>query len=462
MNGLIQQDTIAAVSTPQGRGGIAVVRLSGADGLRIVSSCFQGRVDLSEASTHTAHHGWIVEDGEPVDEVVVTLFRAPASFTGEDVVEISCHGGIFVSRRLLDLMIDRGARPARPGEFSMRAFLNGKMDLSQAEAVADLIEAKTEAARRVAVNALKGRLSERCREIREGLIRICAALEVELDFAEEDAGEMSRDEIRTIIESTRTAIRALLETYERGKVCREGVRLVIVGRPNVGKSSILNALVEKERAIVTEVPGTTRDTVDEPLDIEGLLFHVTDTAGLRESGDPLEREGVRRTEHALAGADLILLVFDGSEPFKPEDRDIVRRLEGSSRNIIVVINKTDLKGRLDRTTIATSFPGEELITVSALTRSGMTELIKKLRDRALTGEIPETGEAVLTRARHRDLLRRADGGLSRAETSLGEGMSPEFVVLDIREALVSLGELIGVTTTDDILERIFSDFCIGK
>jgi len=456
-----QGDTIVAISTPPGKGGIAVVRMSGPQAIPIVRKVFKGKEDITVSESHRAHHGWIVGGEEPIDEAVLTLFRAPNSYTGEDVVEVSCHGGVFVSRRILEVLSDRGARPARPGEFTQRAFFHGKMDLSQAEAVADLVRARTEASRKVAAYQLEGGLSKRVEQMRRRLVRACSLLEIELDFGEEDVEFASREELIRMLRSLRRQMKLLLDSFDRGRVCREGVRMVIVGRPNVGKSSILNSLVERERAIVTEVPGTTRDTIEDVLDIGGLLFVITDTAGIRESKDPVEKEGIRRAEQALERADIVLLVFDGSEPLTPDDEALARRTE-KIRKSLVVINKVDLEQKIEISRLKRWIPETPFLKVSALKRLGIQELIRSLEQTVLSEGIPHEGEIVLTCVRHRDCIIRAEKRIREAEASVRKGMSQEFVALDLRGAMEAIGEITGQTTTDEILDHIFSEFCIGK
>jgi len=455
-------DTIVAISTPPGEGGIAVIRVSGPEAILISQKVFKGSRDLSISKGHQAHHGWIVEGDEPIDEVVLTVFRKPHSFTGEDVVEVSCHGGVFVSRRIVELYVARGARPAEPGEFSQRGFLKGKMDLCQAEAVADLIRARTEASHKVAAYQLEGRLSERLKEIREHVVKACSLLEIELDFCEEDIEFLSREELIGMLDSLSEEMKSILSSYDRGRVCREGIRMVIIGRPNVGKSSVLNSLVERERAIVTEIPGTTRDTVEDILDIEGLLFIITDTAGIREARDKVEKYGVQRARQALGASDIVLLVFDGSEPLTEEDRSLVSLVEKTGKKTIKIINKIDLAQRIDVRQLKKWAPEGLVLKVSALKQKGLPELIRVLEKAALSDGIPHVGEVVLTRIRHRDCLDKARQGVGKAVSSLRKGMSQEFVVVDLRGALDALGEITGQTTSADILNNIFNEFCIGK
>ena len=459
------EDTIAAISTPAGKGGLAVLRISGPDAVRITDKIFQSTGKLTRFENHRAYHGWIREGNESIDEVVVTLFKAPDSYTGEEVVEISCHGGVFVSRRILEMILAQGARPAEPGEFTQRAFMNGKIDLSQAEAVAALIQSQTEASRRVAVYQLEGKLAEKLNKIREDLIRLASLLEIELDFGEEDVQFANRNEIQDKLRAIKVEIEKLICTYERGKVCREGIRMVILGRPNVGKSSILNALVEKERAIVTEIPGTTRDLIEDILDIEGILFAITDTAGIRDKkdvSDPIEKEGIQRSERALQSSDLVLLVFDNSQPIHADDKSVIQLVKREKKDIIAVINKTDLKSRIEKKRLYERLNGIRFVKVSALNRKGIDALIQVLKDQALSEGLPKEGDLVLTSLRHRNNLVRANKSIIQAEESLKKNMSQEFIALDLRGALESIGEITGQTTPEDVLNHIFSEFCIGK
>ena len=457
-----QADTIVALSTPPGEGGMAVVRISGPEAVSIVHKVFQGSKNKKAGASHQAVHGWIVDGKEPVDEVVVTVFRSPKSYTGEDVVEVSCHGGLYISSRLIDLIVSAGARPARPGEFTQRAFLNAKMDLAQAEAVADVIHARTEASRRVAVYQLEGRLSEKLNTMRERLVSFCSLLEIELDFSEEDIAFASRKDLKKHLSSIQQELDHLIESYDRGRICREGIHMVIAGRPNVGKSSLLNALVERERAIVTEIPGTTRDTIEDVLDIEGLLFRITDTAGIRETDDPLEKEGIRRMEKALSEAALILLVCDASEPLLSDDFALFKKIQLLNKPVVVVLNKSDLKKRTGCDEIRKEKIGRSCLHVSALKREGIDTLIDVLQKEALSDGVPHEGDVLLTRARHRDSLVRTILFLKKAEASLKKNMSQEFIAADLRGAMDALGEVTGQTTTENILEAIFSTFCIGK
>ncbi len=459
-NSFPAQDTIAAVATPPGSGGIAVIRISGPLAWSAVRPLLTPETGERPAS-HRAVHGWIMDGIEPVDEVLVTRFDEGHSYTGEEAVEIAGHGSPFLCRRILDLLLKNGARLAEPGEFTQRAFLNGRIDLVQAEAVADLIQAQTEASRRVAAYQLEGHLSNELRAMRESLIESCSLLELELDFGEEDVEFASREALEARLTQIRKRLQILLDSFHRGRICREGIRLVIAGKPNVGKSSLLNRLIEKERAIVTDIPGTTRDTIEEMLDIEGLLFVITDTAGLREGRDPVEQEGVRRSHAAIEAAALILWVIDVSQPLDAEDEAIRKRLAKNAAPVICVLNKSDLIPERSPEIPANSLPGpaEHL---SAKTGMGMDRLIERMKTAALAGDIPHEGETLITRVRHAEAVRSALNHLGNAQTSLSEGQSQEFIALDLRGALDELGRITGQTRAEDILDRIFSDFCIGK
>jgi tRNA modification GTPase len=454
--------TIVAISTPVGEGGIAVIRISGPEAFTVTARFFEGKGDLMSLESHRALHGWIKDGQEAIDEVIVTLFRSPNSYTGEDMIEVSCHGGTFISRRIVDLFVREGARPASPGEFTQRAFLNGKMDLSQAEAVADLIRAKTEVSRKVAVYQLEGHLSEKLESIREQLVHACSMVELELDFGEEDVEFASRKDMKVQLESIRLEFQVLLASFKMGRICREGIRMVIAGKPNVGKSSLLNILLARERAIVTHTPGTTRDTIEDVLDMGGLLFIVTDTAGIRITDDPVESEGVRRAEQAMKRADLVLLVFDSSEEFSPEDEMMIQHAREMQCQKIAVVNKNDLDRKIDMVKLRDGLQDIGIVQISAKTQEGFPVLIDSIERTVLSGKIPREGEIVLTQARHHDCIARAYERLSLCLASIEDGMSQEFIALDLRGAMEAIGEITGKTATDDVLERIFSEFCIGK
>jgi tRNA modification GTPase len=454
-------DTIAAVATPRGIGGISVIRISGADAYQTVRSIFRS-LSFDRVKSHTIYHGWIVDHDEPIDEVLVSYFQAPNSYTGEPVVEISTHGSPFLCRRIMNMLLKTGCRIAKPGEFTQRAFLNGKMDLSQAEAVADLIQAQTEASRRVAVYQLEGRLSDRIEQMRSLLIENCGLLELELDFAEEDVELTSKSELASRLDTMKNAITNLLSSFQQGRIWREGIRTVILGEPNVGKSSLLNCLLEKERAIVSEIPGTTRDTLEELIDIEGILFIITDTAGVRKSRHPVEQEGMNRTFKALDQADLILWVVDATQPWNARKNLLWKEI--ASRNIpcIGVINKCDLEPNFDHRPLTACLPDLQVIPVSAHTEKGIDRLIQALLSAALTERLPQEGDVLITRLRHAQALEQTLYHLENAGRSLADNMSQEFIAMDLHGALDALGRITGQTTTEDILNQLFSKFCIGK
>jgi len=459
------EDTIVAISTAIGEAAISVIRISGKDAIKVADRVFVGKRKLADVKTHTAHYGKIVDkNGDVVDYVVATVFKAPNSYTGEDTVEISCHGGILVTRKVLETVLEAGARLAQPGEFTKRAFLNGKIDLSQAEAVADLIRSATELAYQSSLSQLEGALSRKIRKMREDLINLCSLVELELDFADEDLEFVDKAQLAEKIKNVIGEIDELIETFRFGKIYREGIKVVIAGKPNAGKSSLLNALLNENRAIVSEIPGTTRDVIEESLNIEGVLFRIVDTAGLRETFDIVEREGVRRTEEQLKKADMILLVIDSTDEINEEDVRIYHRVLNfavdESKRCIIVFNKVDLlDGKRPNMKIMVDFP---VVYISALTGFGLEKLKKLMVEQSFLGMTRTESSVVVTNVRHRDALLRAKQSLIYALRSLEQGMSGDLVAVDLRAGLNHLGEIIGEVTTDDILNNIFSKFCIGK
>lgn len=457
----LEEDTIAAISTPLGEGGIGVIRMSGRSAIAIADALFvspsKGK-KLKDLPSHTVHYGHIYdpETQEPVDEVLVTLMRAPKSYTREDVVEISSHGGFLSLKRILDLVLKSGARLAEPGEFTKRAFLNGRIDLSQAEAVIDIIQSRTELSHKVAVRQLQGRLSRKVREIRDALKHLTALVEASIDFSEEDIEVISFEALEAGIKEALESVNFLVNTAEEGQILREGLSLVIVGKPNVGKSSLLNVLLEEERAIVTPIPGTTRDIIEESLNLKGVPVRLLDTAGIRDTEDPVEIQGVLRSRSLLEKADLILWVLDSSNPLTQEDRDILELVE--EKKVLGVLNKIDLPPQIgeEADQILAGIPW---VKISAKEKIG----IETLKDQIFEMVMKTPVESVwVTNVRHKNALVRAQQSLLKALESVAQRMSGEFIAVDLRAALDSLGEIVGETTTEDILTEIFSTFCIGK
>jgi tRNA modification GTPase len=459
----MDEDTICAIATPLGEGGIGIIRVSGGKAIQVTSEIFEtkGRQPLSRAKTHTIHYGKVINPstGQVIDEVLVSLMRAPRTYTCEDVVEIGCHGGSLLLRRVLDSLLSRGARLAAPGEFTQRAFLNGRLDLAQAEAVLDLIQAKTEAAQRAALSQLQGRLSERVHQIREPLITLLAHIEAAMDFAEEDIEAVNRTTVSQAVETACTEIRGLIRSAEEGQILREGIATAIAGRPNVGKSSLLNALLQEDRAIVTPFPGTTRDVLEETINVKGVPVRVMDTAGLRFTQDLVEKEGVKRTLRAVEQADLVLAVFDLSAPLHLEDLEVLRALKG--KQTLTVLNKADQAIRLDTVELNRHLPAVRSVQVSAITGVGIDALRQAICDTVLQGRAI-SHHPVLANLRHKGALLRAEKALADLVRAADQKLPHEFWAADLHGAVDALGEIIGEVTTEDLLDRIFRDFCIGK
>jgi tRNA modification GTPase len=443
-------ETIAAISTPAGEGAIALVRISGVSAIDVAEKIFRGKEKPSRFGSHVQHFGEIVDgEGRLIDQVMLSIHRAPASYTGEDLVEISCHGGTLVTAKVLETCLRAGAIAARPGEFTERAFLNGKMDLTQAEAVIDLIRAKTDLALRSATEQLEGRLGEKIRKIRDELVSLLAHIDASIDFPEEGISPDKRETLCARLDSVREEIAALLATADQGRILREGVRVVIYGATNAGKSSLLNRLLGYDRVIVSETHGTTRDTIEETANLDGLPIRLLDTAGLRASATELEREGIVRTERSLQLADLRLHVADRKAP-KPSHFD--ERLGDS--NEIVVLNKSDLPEDSD-------WKNFRALRISCMTGEGLPELQQEILSRIAKQNLrPENPVAI--NARHRDCLRRALESCDRARVALGKTLSPEYVAVDLNEALRAIGEVIGAVDVEQILDSVFGQFCIGK
>jgi len=471
-------DIIVALATPVGDGAISIIRISGDNSFEKVNSIFEGKINLNDASTHTLHYGNIIsKSGDVIDDVLVSVFRNPNSYTGEDSVEISSHSSIIVVKNIIEELVERNVRLAEPGEFTKRAFLNGKMDLTQAEAVADIINSRTEASLRGARNQLDGMLSQKIESLRKELIDTTSLIELELDFAEEDLEFVAKKKVIKGIQKIVIEIEKLLATYSFGRVVRDGVNVAIVGKPNVGKSSLLNYILKESRAIVSEIPGTTRDVIREEVSIDGILFKLFDTAGIRLTEDAIEKEGVKRSRDAVKNSDVVILIDEVVNGIPKELFNELIELIDSER-IITVLNKLDLvsddaspKGtplegsarqpNSDRSLSEAEMAGAD-VKISVLNGTGMGELLEMLKMRSLGTHSFTEKSAVINNVRHYDALSKAKLDLTDALSSLKSGLSGEFISVNMRAAEDALGEIIGVVTTDDILNNIFHNFCIGK
>src|SRR3989449_584452 len=453
-------DTIAAIATPLGEGGLAVIRLSGPEALAVGDKSFvpAGKHSLrpSAAESHTLHYGEIHRGDQKVDEVMLAVMRAPKTYTKEDVVEISCHGGLLPAKLALDTLLENGARLAEPGEFTKRAFLNGRIDLAQAEAVADLIHARTELSLAAANEQLAGKLSQRINQLRDDMMKTLAHVEAHIDFPDEDIAPDTKAQLLSRLERGVEFMDELLRTANEGQILRRGIRTAIIGRPNVGKSSLLNQLLGHDRAIVSPIAGTTRDTIEETANIRGLPVVFVDTAGLREAGDVIEQEGIRRSRETVAQAELILHIFDVSERFTVQDENYLKQFAHKKR--IIVRNKIDLAPRL-------SFPPDSVppvVDVCALTGRGIESLKDAIKDLVWAGEIKAEMLQVMINSRHQDALRRAREAALRTLEALRSDLTLELVAMDLRIAVNAVGEVVGKTATEDLLDAIFSHFCTGK
>jgi tRNA modification GTPase len=449
----VSEDTIAAIATPSGVGAISVIRVSGDEAFDAVDSIFQGKVKLAEADSHTIHYGKIVElDGGMIDDVLISVFRNPHSYTGEDSVEISTHGNPFIAKKILELLVQKDVRLAEAGEFTKRAFLNNKLDLAQAEAVADVISSRTEASLHGARNQLDGLLSQKVEELRSMLVNASSFVELELDFAEEDIEFIGHDELLGRIDKITKEIQKLLETYSFGRVIRDGINVALVGSPNVGKSSLLNYILKEYRAIVSSIPGTTRDVIREDVSIDGILFRLYDTAGIRVSEDEIEKEGVLRSREVVKNSDVVLFINDVVQGVSKELKEKLLSLSEKDK-ILTVLNKID---------IAQNPVKEADICISAKTGEGIETLFKELKETALGISSYSEKSAVVSNLRHYNCLKKANESLGNAKESVNNKLSGEFIAVDLRNAADNLGEIIGEVTSDDILNNIFTKFCIGK
>lgn len=467
---MIPNDPIIALATPSGTGAIAIVRISGLDAIRLVASFFasiHGK-DLGKQKSHTLHLGHIKDGGRILDEVLVSIFKGPHSYTGEDVVEISCHGSPYIQQQIIQLFLRNGCRTAKPGEFTLRAFLNGKLDLSQAEAVADLIASDNDASHQIAIQQMRGGFSSEIKMLRDELLNFASLIELELDFAEEDVEFADRKDFYVLIEKIHHTLKNLIDSFAIGNVLKNGIPIAIVGEPNVGKSTLLNALLNEDRAIVSEIAGTTRDTIEDEIVIGGIGFRFIDTAGIRETTDVVESIGIKKTFEKIAQAQVVLFLVDSSQltvdrlaTFKTEVEKIKNKYP--QKTLVVTINKVDLLSNVELDTIKSQLEALNLkpATISAKQGIGIEELKNTLLSFVNTGALG-TNETIITNSRHYDSLLKALEAMYKVKEGLDSGLSGDLLAMDIREALNYFGEITGEVTNDELLGNIFANFCIGK
>lgn len=456
-------DTIAAVSTPVGEGGIGIVRISGDEAKNIIEKIFKSAKNkkVTDMKSYSMLYGHIVnpKDGEIIDEVIISYMKKPNTYTKEDVVEINCHGGVVAVKRILSIVLESGARLAEPGEFTKRAFLNGRIDLSQAEGVIDLIRSLTDESMKIAMNQVQGKLSTRVKEIMKGLLGILAHIEACVDFPEDDIDDVVS---RNIIKNGSlicTQIQELIDGFEAGKILREGLSTIIVGKPNVGKSSLLNSLLQEKRAIVTDIPGTTRDVIEEYINIDGIPVKIIDTAGIREAKDIVEKIGVEKTKEYIDKADLIILMLDASRPIEVEDKKIIEIMK--NKRVIVVINKYDLPLEIDEKYISEEFMDYPIIHASINVEKGVEEIKRSIANMVYGGGV-SVKDVYVTNVRHRDILIKAKNSVLKGVETLNIGYPVDIASIEFKDAYLKLGEITGDTVADDIIDRIFKDFCLGK
>lgn len=457
---LTQYDTIAAIATPIGEGGISIIRVSGENALEIVNKIFRG-ANLNKVASHTIHYGHIIDyaNKDVVDEVLVTVMLAPKTFTRENTVEVSCHGGLLVTQKILQLILDNGARMATPGEFTKRAFINGRIDLTQAESIMDIIEAKTDRARQVAMNQLEGGLLFEIRKLRQELLNTMAHEEVNIDYPEYDMDDVTSKEMYDKAQQVIKEIDKLLATAQERKVVRSGLATAIVGRPNVGKSSLLNYLSKEEKAIVTNIAGTTRDTLEEYVSLKGILLKLIDTAGIRQTDDIVEKIGVERSKRAITESDLVLLLINSSEELTEEDQKLLELTQDKKR--IIILNKADQVAKITKKDIQ-KITDSPIVTISVLKKQNMTGLEEAIKSLFLQGIADSKSEVMVTNQRQNDLLRKAKQSLIEAIEAINDNMPLDLVQIDLKEAWDSLGEITGDTAPDELITQLFSKFCLGK
>lgn len=455
-NGFSQDTIVALATSPGAQGAIAVIRVSGSEAIQLVNSVFKGK-DLTKQASHTIHFGTIREEQTIIDEVLVSLFVAPHSYTKENAVEISTHNSKYIIERVINLLIKKGARAARPGEFTLRAFLHGGLDLSQAEAVADLIASNSAAAHQVALQQMRGGFSDKLKQLREDLVHFASLIELELDFAEEDVEFANREQLKKLIQEIHSVITKLISSFEQGNVLKHGVPVVIAGKPNVGKSTLLNALLNEERAIVSDIAGTTRDTIEDEINIKGVTFRFIDTAGIRETVDVIEAKGVERTLERMKQARLIMYLFDPIQDSIADIQEQLNEVQALGIPFVTIVNKADLLSTEDFVAFAQLNP----LYISAKQQTGIEELKDELLQQVNLSNI-NTDDVMVTNIRHVEALQHTQAALERVLNGIDDPVTSDFLAMDIRQALHHLGEITGTVTTDDLLDNIFSKFCIGK
>ncbi|MGL4912597.1 MAG: tRNA uridine-5-carboxymethylaminomethyl(34) synthesis GTPase MnmE [Romboutsia sp.] len=455
-------DTIAAIATAPGEGGIGIIRISGEKSLQVTDKIFRSMSgkSIKEYKTRTLIYGNIVDGEKVIDEVLVAYMKGPNSYTAEDVIEINCHGGFISVKKILELILSKDVRLAEQGEFTKRAFLNGRIDLSQAEAIIDVIKAKTDKAHEVAQSQLEGSLSNKIKELRMKVTEVLAHLEVAIDFSEEDVEEITYQTLEEKANELKVEIKKLYDTAESGKILRDGLKTVIVGKPNVGKSSLLNSILGENRAIVTDIPGTTRDVIEEFVNIKGIPLKIVDTAGIRETEDVVEKIGVEKSRESFNSADLVIMVLDSSRKLSDEDLDILKNLE--NKKTIVLLNKTDLEQHIEEDKIRQYVDSDSIIKISALKHKGIEEIHDKIEAMVYKGSVKNTSNLVITNSRHKDALLRAYESINDAISAIEQNLPYDFIEVDFKNIWDSLGYINGDTVKEDLLDTIFSNFCIGK
>jgi tRNA modification GTPase len=462
MSYMAMDETIAALATPPGEGGIAVIRLSGSESLNIARKLFVNskKERLEEFRERYFHYGYILDRNQStVDEVLLVYMRSPRTYTREDVVEIHCHGGMIPVRKIIELVMEKGARLAEPGEFTKRAFLNGRIDLAQAEGIMDLISSKSEEAARASLEQMEGSLSIKIKAVRDDMLDLLARIEVTVDYPEEDIENMMLQEIEGRLSAARTQCRDLLDSADQGRLIREGIKTVIIGKPNVGKSSLLNAMVRENRAIVTDIPGTTRDVIEEYVNIRGVLVRILDTAGIRETMDLVERIGVDKSRELTRDADLILLLLDASRPLEKEDTDILKWLK--DKRVLILLNKTDQPSYITEKDIE-GITDSEIVKTSMIDGTGLDQVEEYIHNMVYSGNLGPRNTVMILNNRHKESLIRAERFLNEALTALNESIPLDMVTIDIRNVWEALGEITGESLTDNLIDKIFMEFCLGK